>query len=80
MKTPLQELISDFDKMLENTDSPTGRHVIGQCIRKAYDMAEKEKKTIETSFADGFVEGFATQKSGIQELYPEQYYNNTFEK
>jgi hypothetical protein len=30
------------------------------------------------SFADGFVEGVETQKSGEQLLFPQQYYNETF--
>jgi len=30
------------------------------------------------SFADGFVEGVETQKSGEQLLFPQQYYNETY--
>ena len=39
---------------------------------------EMEKQQIECSFADGFVEGVETQKSGEQLLFPKQYYNETF--
>jgi hypothetical protein len=39
---------------------------------------ELEKEQIQDAFADGFVEGVETQKSGEQLLYPEQYYNNIY--
>ena len=39
---------------------------------------EMEKEQIMNSFADGFVEGVETQKSGEQLLFPEQYYNETY--
>jgi hypothetical protein len=42
------------------------------------DCMEKEKEQIENTFADGFVEGVETQKSGEQLLFPEQYYNQTY--
>ena len=41
---------------------------------------EMEKEQIMNSFADGFVEGVETQKSGEQLLFPQQYYNETYEK
>jgi hypothetical protein len=39
---------------------------------------EMDKEQIMNSFADGFVEGVETQKSGEQLLFPQQYYNETF--
>jgi hypothetical protein len=39
---------------------------------------EMEKQQIECSFADGFVEGVQTQKSGEQLLFPKQYYTETY--
>jgi hypothetical protein len=46
---------------------------------EVYEQAkEMEKEQIMNSFADGFVEGVETQKSGEQLLFPEQYYNETF--
>lgn len=46
MKTPMEELIDEFDKMLLNTKNVYDRHVIGQCLRKAADKLEKEKQMI----------------------------------
>jgi hypothetical protein len=39
---------------------------------------EMDKEQIMNSFADGFVEGVETQKSGEQLLFPQQYYNETY--
>jgi hypothetical protein len=39
---------------------------------------DKEQKM--NTFADGFVEGIKTQKSGEQLLFPEQYYNENYKK
>jgi hypothetical protein len=43
-----------------------------------YQAKEMEKEQIMNSFADGFVEGVETQKSGEQLLFPQQYYNETY--
>lgn len=74
MKTPIHELISEFDKMLEGSTNYTSRHVIGRCIRKAYDMVEKEKEVIMTAFVDG-------DNRGTNDIpfNCEQYYSQKFE-
>ena len=41
---------------------------------------EINKEQIMNSFADGFVEGVETQKSGEQLLFPQQYYKEIYEK
>ena len=53
----------------------------GRITKEEYEQAkEMGKEQIENAFADGFVEGTATQKSGEQLLFPEQYYNETYGK
>jgi flagellar biosynthesis/type III secretory pathway protein FliH len=70
MKTAMQEF-SDWLKAYEY-ELPLELQV------KAKEAIEKEKEQIENTFADGFVEGVETQKSGEQLLFPEQYYNQTY--
>ena len=70
MKTALQEFIDNVIPMhIIELD------MIKQEIKKAL---EKEKEQIENTFADGFVEGVETQKSGEQLLFPIEYYNQTY--
>lgn len=70
MKTAVEWLI---EKIAE--DYPE----IPRAYREEYQKAKAmEKKQIENTFADGFVEGVETQKSGKQLLFPEQYYNETY--
>lgn len=71
MKTAMQELIDELKLIEVYPMSPL-------VLRMATDLLEKEKEQIENTFADGFVEGVETQKSGKQLLFPEQYYNQTY--
>jgi len=55
--------------------APKDKFIWHSILIKAKEM---EKQQIMNSFADGFVEGVETQKSGEQLLFPQQYYNETY--
>jgi hypothetical protein len=57
--------------------APKDKFIWHSILIKAKEM---EKQQIMNSFADGFVEGVETQKSGEQLLFPQQYYNETYGK
>jgi hypothetical protein len=71
MKTAMQEMIDWIEERFNNPKET-------EVFKKATELLEKEKEQIENTFADGFVEGVETQKSGKQLLFPEQYYNQTY--
>ncbi len=56
-------------------NAPKDKFIWHSILIKAKEM---EKQQIMNSFADGFVEGVETQKSGEQLLFPQQYYNETY--
>jgi hypothetical protein len=74
-QTAVEFLLSELDiiKLIEREKLTMAAEV----VRQAKAM---EKEQIENTFADGFVEGIETQKSGKQLLFPEQYYNETYNK
>ena len=71
MQTAIEYLFEEFFKV--KWDCMQGNKPI--IFEQAKAM---EKEQIENTFADGFVEGVETQKSGKQLLFPEQYYNQTY--
>jgi hypothetical protein len=81
MKTAMQELIerlSKTEKQLEKENNLVMSAALFAAKNMALEYIEKEKEQIENTFADGFVEGVETQKSGEQLLFPEEYYNQTY--
>ena len=82
MKTAMQEFL-DYMKeynMILIKEGIEPNLLIKMLQHKAEKLLEKEKEQIENTFADGFVEGIETQKSGEQLLFPEQYYNQTYKQ
>lgn len=84
MKTALQTAIEKIDFAIQMWKDPSnemdGLHTLETLKQDVINLLEAEKQIIETAFADGFVEGVATQASGEQYLSPETYYNETFNK
>jgi len=74
--TAVEWLLNHFDEIYHIKDKflPSDWEFLEETSK------EMEKKQIMNTFADGFVEGVETQKSGEQLLFPEQYYNETYKK
>jgi hypothetical protein len=77
MKTAMQELIEELRQTRDEGESEY-KTAYNLAIAIANQYFEKEKEQIENTFADGFVEGVETQKSGKQVLFPKEYYNQTY--
>jgi hypothetical protein len=78
-----QAIVMVRNRIDSQIDTMMGKHTIHhlqQIERGLYELLEAEKEQIINSFADGFVEGVETQKSGEQLLFPQQYYKQTYEK
>ena len=76
-----QAIVMVRNRIDSQIDTMMGKHTIHhlqQIERGLYELLEAEKEQIINSFADGFVEGVETQKSGEQLLFPQQYYNETY--
>ena len=81
MKTAMQMMLDDLiskREVYENAKMYQCVATLETSIEIAKHLIEKEKEQIENTFADGFVEGVQTQKSGKQVLFPEEYYNQTY--
>lgn len=72
-------LQKEFNMPIDRLAGHIGRVLRKGIIKKATELLAEEKRQIETGFADGFVEGYATGKSGEQKSFPEQYFTETFE-
>jgi hypothetical protein len=81
-QTAIQQAIVMVRNRIESIDETLmGKHTahhLQQIERGLYELLKIEKEQIMNSFADGFVEGVETQKSGEQLLFPQQYYNETY--
>jgi hypothetical protein len=81
-QTAIKQAIGMVKSRIESIDETLmGKHTIHhlqQIERGLYKLVNEEKEQIMNSFADGFVEGVETQKSGEQLLFPQQYYNETY--
>lgn len=81
MKTPLQELIDEFDKMLITTTDPSKRSTILDCRRKATYFIEVEKKMVVDTFDSGFSDGILKENCITPDSEKgEEYYNEKFSK
>ena len=75
-QTAVDFLINEFSEILGPLETKPMQDLLMMAAMKQ--AKEMDKEQIMNSFADGFVEGVETQKSGEQLLFPEQYYNETY--
>jgi hypothetical protein len=81
MMTAVDYIFKKIDVLDEISSIPISVTATKEIWKDIYKLAKAmEKGQIENTFADGFVEGVQTQKSGKQLLFPEQYYNETYNK
>ena len=77
--TAIEKLESLFYNEANPTINSNSWVIEEKTFRRLIEAAKAmEKEQIMNTFADGFVEGIETQKSGKQLLFPEQYYNETY--
>ena len=79
-QTAVEFAIEKYEKFINSENGNGEAYFYDQLVKDIEQAKAMEKKQIENSFADGFVEGMETQKSGEQILFPELYYNEIYNK